>query len=150
MSAATSLVSKKDITEYIPQKHPIVMIDTLEYCDKTSTKTGFTVDADSIFVKNGRLREPGIIENIAQSAAVGAGYEVKKMGSAPLLGFIGALKNLVIYELPKVGDLLETTVSAKAEVMGVTVIEGVSFCNGIKIAECEMKVFVQKPAQTHA
>ncbi|WP_317898301.1 3-hydroxyacyl-ACP dehydratase [Aurantibacillus circumpalustris] len=144
------LVSKEHITEYIPQGHPMVMIDTLNYCEGTTTKTTFKVDEGNIFVKNGILHEPGIIENIAQTAAVKAGYEVKKHGLAPLLGFIGAVKDLKIHALPKVGDVLETTVVIKADVMGVTLIEGSSVCNGTIIADCEMKIFIQKPSETNA
>ena len=141
------LVSKEHITEYIPQAQPIVMIDTLNYCEGDKTITTFKIEETNIFVKNGVLHEPGIIENIAQTAAAKAGYEVKKHGAEPLLGFIGAVKDLKIYGLPKAGDILETTVIIKTEVMGVTLIEGSSVCNGNKIAECEMKIFIQRPEQ---
>lgn len=144
------LVTKQHITEYIPQKNPMVMIDTLNYCEGSVTTTEFEIRTDNIFVKDGYLHEPGIIENIAQTAAVKAGYEVKKLGSEPLVGFIGAVKNLVIYDLPKVGDVIETTVTIKMEVMGVTLIDGATKCNGKKIAVCEMKIFIQKPEQTNA
>ncbi|PBQ34826.1 3-hydroxyacyl-ACP dehydratase [Sphingobacteriaceae bacterium] len=135
------------MTEYIPQAHPIVMIDTLTYCEGDTTKTTFKVEEGNIFVKNGILHEPGIIENIAQTAAAKAGYEVKKLGAEPLLGFIGAVKDLKIHAFPKVGDVLETTVVIKTEIMGVTLIEGSSVCNGVKIADCEMKIFIQRPDQ---
>ncbi|MES2590652.1 MAG: 3-hydroxyacyl-ACP dehydratase [Bacteroidota bacterium] len=141
----TVLVSKEHITDYIPQRAPIVMIDTLNYCEAGITKTSFEIRKDNIFVKNGLLHEPGIIENIAQTAAANAGYEVKKNGAEPMIGFIGAIKDLVIYQLPKIGDVLETTVKLKMEVMGVTLIEGSSFCNGTEIAKCEMKIVLQKP-----
>lgn len=144
------LVSKERITEYIPQAHPIVMIDTLNYCEGPTTRTSFKIEASNIFVKNGILHEPGIIENIAQTAAAKAGFEVKKHGAEPLLGFIGAIKDLKIYAFPKVGETLETTVNIKTEIMGVTLIEGSSVCNGIKIAECEMKIFIQRPAENTA
>jgi 3-hydroxyacyl-[acyl-carrier-protein] dehydratase len=98
-------------------------------------------------VKDGFLQEPGIIENIAQTAAAKAGYEVKKNGAEPLIGFIGAVKDLKIYDLPKVGDVLRTTVVIKNEVMGVTIIDGTSFVNEHKIAECEMKIFIQQPKE---
>lgn len=141
------LVSIQNITEYIPQRAPIVMIDILEACDGATTITRFEVRSDNIFVQNGVLKEPGIIENIAQTAAAKAGYEVKQLGSEPLVGFIGAIKDLVINDLPKVGSMLETTVTVKMEVMGVTLIEGKSVCNGKEIASCEMKIILQKPEQ---
>lgn len=139
------LVVKENIKEYIPQSDPIVMIDTLEYCKGDTTRTTFKILEENIFVKSGLLHEPGIIENIAQTAAAKAGYEVKKLGAEPLLGFIGAVKDLKIHALPEVGETLETTVIIKTEIMGVTLIEGKSTCNGKQIAECEMKIFIQKP-----
>jgi predicted hotdog family 3-hydroxylacyl-ACP dehydratase len=144
------LVSKEQITEYIPQAHPIVMIDTLDLCEGNTTKTSLKLEATNIFVKDGILHEPGIIENIAQTAAAKAGYEVKKLGTEPLLGFIGAVKDLKIHYLPKVGETLKTTVTIKTEVMGVTLIEGRSECNGHQVAECEMKIFIQKPEHSNA
>jgi len=125
------------------------MIDTINYCEGNTTKTTFKIEEGNVFVKNGVLHEAGIIENIAQTAAAKAGYEVKKLGIEPLLGFIGAVKDLKIYALPAVNELLETTVVIKNEVMDVTIIEGASTCNGIKIAECEMKIFIQKPQQNN-
>lgn len=141
------LVTKEHITEYIPQAYPMVMIDTLDVCEESVTKTSFIIEESNLFVKNGVLHEPGIIENIAQTAAAKAGYEVKKKGSQPLLGFIGAVKGLKIFALPKVGERLETTVVIKMEVMGVTLIEGTCVCNGATIARCEMKIFIQNPVQ---
>ncbi|MES2287715.1 MAG: 3-hydroxyacyl-ACP dehydratase [Bacteroidota bacterium] len=145
----TVLVPKEHITDYIPQRDPVVMIDTLNYCEGPVTITSFEIREDNIFVKDGLFHEPGIIENIAQTAAVKAGYEVKKKGAEPLIGFIGAIKDLVIYKLPEIGDVLETTVTVKMEVMGITLVEGISICKGNKIATCEMKIFIQKPDQTN-
>ena len=58
------LVSKENITEYIPQQHPIVMIDTITHFDELSITTTFTVRPANIFFRDGELKEPGIIENI--------------------------------------------------------------------------------------
>ena len=145
-----SLVTQENIIEYIPQRAPIVMIDTLEFCEGAVTTTRFEIRKDNLFVKDGFLQEPGIIENIAQTAAAKAGYEVKKHGAEPMVGFIGAVKDLIIHDLPKVGETLETTVTLKMEVMGVTLIEGKSTCNGTEIASCEMKIILQKPGPENA
>ena len=138
------LVTKEQITDFIPQKHPIVMIDTLDFCEGLVTKTSFKVEGNNMFVKDGLLHEPGIIENIAQSAAVKAGYEVKKMGKEPLIGFIGAVKDLKIFFLPKINDRINTTVTITNEFMDVTIIKAESFVAENKVAECEMKIFIQK------
>ncbi|MEO8759956.1 MAG: 3-hydroxyacyl-ACP dehydratase [Bacteroidia bacterium] len=140
------LVDKTHITDYIPQKPPIVMIDAIIICDDVSVTTQFEITADNIFVQDDFLQEPGVIENMAQTAAAKAGYEAKKQNAPPFIGFIGAIKDLKIYSLPKVGDVLKTTVTVKMDVMGITLIGAVSECNSTKIAECEMKIVIQKTA----
>lgn len=138
------LVSKEDIIDYIPQKPPIVMVDAIISCTDTDVVTQFEVVKDNVFVRDYVLQEPGIIENMAQTAAAKAGYEVKKRNAEPFLGFIGAIKDLKIYAFPKVGDVLKTTVTVKMDVMGITLISAESVCGGNKIAECEMKIVIQK------
>lgn len=138
------LVTKDQIADYIPQRSPIVMIDDILSYDDKSIVTQFIISETNMMVSDGFFMEPGIIENIAQTAAAKAGYAVKKLGMEPVIGFIGAVKDLKIVELPKVGDVIKTTVTVRMEVMGVTLIDGFSECNGKRIAECEMKIFLQK------
>ncbi|MGZ3863740.1 MAG: 3-hydroxyacyl-ACP dehydratase [Bacteroidia bacterium] len=139
------IATKETIEEYIPQRPPVVMIDSLISCDEVKTVTEFTVSDEKIFVSGGFLQEPGIMENMAQTAAAKAGYEVKQKGIKPLIGFIGAIKGLKIFYLPKTGDIVRTTSVIKTEVMGITLIEASSEANGAKIAECEMKIVLLKP-----
>jgi len=140
------LVNKQHITDYIPQKPPIVMIDAIISCDDVSVTTQLEIAVDNIFVQDEFLQEPGVIENMAQTAAAKAGYEAKKQNAEPFLGFIGAIKDLKIFALPKVGNVLTTTVTVKMDVMGITLIGAASRCGDTKIAECEMKIVIQKTA----
>ena len=144
MNNTRPLVAKEEIASYIPQKPPVVMIDTLDFCEGAVTKTSFEIKEDTIFVCDGLFREPGIVENIAQTAAVKAGYEARKLGKDPQLGFIGAIKNLTIHRLPHVHEVLETSIEIINEVMEVTIIKGTSSISGKPVAECEMKIFIQK------
>jgi predicted hotdog family 3-hydroxylacyl-ACP dehydratase len=137
------LVNKQHITEYIPQKPPIEMVDAIVRYEDKSIVTQFEVCADNIFVQDGIFREPGITENMAQTAAAKAGYETKLKNGPPFIGFIGAIKDLKIFSLPKVGDIITTTVTVKMDVMGITLIGAVSECNAKQIAECEMKIVIQ-------
>jgi len=144
------LVDKNHITDYIPQKPPIVMIDAIISCDDVSVTTQFEIQVDNIFVQDNFLHEPGVIENMAQTAAAKAGYEAKKQNAEPFLGFIGAIKNLKIHALPKVGDIIKTTVIVKMDVMGITLIGAASTCGDTQIAECEMKIVIQKTTHVPA
>ncbi|MEO8768641.1 MAG: 3-hydroxyacyl-ACP dehydratase [Ferruginibacter sp.] len=139
------LVSKENIISLIPQKPPFVMIDQLIDTDETTTRTSFRVREDNIFVEEGVLREPALVENIAQTAAARAGYLVQKENLPVMVGYIGAIKDLEIFTLPKINDNLETEIEIKNQVFDVTLISGTVRCNGIVLAQCEMKIFIIQP-----
>nr|AUN35638.1 3-hydroxydecanoyl-[ACP] dehydratase [uncultured bacterium] len=139
------LVTKENIISYIPQKPPFVMIDELVSSDENTTRTGFKVRLDNIFVEEGILKAPALVENIAQTAAARAGYITTQQNLPVLVGFIGAIKDLEIFDLPKINDNLETEIIIKTQVFDVTLISGTVSCNGRILAQCEMKIFIIKP-----
>jgi hypothetical protein len=63
-----------DTISLIPQRPPFVMIGSLLYNDEKVTRTTYRVSQQNIFVEHGLFREPGLLENIAQTAAARAGY----------------------------------------------------------------------------
>ena len=139
-----ALVTKENILNYIPQRDPICLVHKIYECNDQSTKTGFTVEEDHFFVSNGNLSEAGIVENLAQSCAAGAGYNSSLKNQPPTVGFIANIKDLVIHSLPKVNSEVITEVKLKAYVMNVTLVTVKSSCNGHPVAECEMKIFIQE------
>jgi predicted hotdog family 3-hydroxylacyl-ACP dehydratase len=136
-------VNAENITSLIPQRAPFVMIDNLLHDDEVRTNTNFTIRAENIFMSGKYLSAAALVENIAQTAAAGAGYKAISQDSPVLVGFIGAIKNLEIGELPEVGDVLETETKLVNTVFNVSIVEGVVTCNGRKLASCEMKIFLQ-------
>jgi len=137
------MVSQENILSVIPQRPPFVMVDQLVACDSTSSHTTFSVAPENILVENDELSEAGLIENIAQTVAAGAGYMAKQNGKPVAVGYIGAVKNLEIFALPKVGDVINTKVTVVNQVFDVTIVNGDVECKGIKLAKCEMKIFVK-------
>lgn len=137
------LISGEQILELIPQRPPIVMVDKLIAVEDKKTITGLEILPANIFVMNGRFREPGLIENIAQSAAAGVGYYYRNKNEEVPVGFIGAVKNLVIHFLPEAGSEITTEIIIEHEVMNATLIRGVIFQDNKVVAECEMKIFLQ-------
>ena len=140
------IVSSDSILQYIPQRPPIVLVSRIYKSDDTTIVTGFDIREEHIFAHHGKLTESGIVENMAQTAASRAGYEATKNGVKPVIGFIGNIKDLVIYELPSTGKELLTEVITKTQVMNVSIIEAKSYCNNTLIATCEMKIFLQENA----
>ncbi len=132
-----------DILPFIPQRYPVVMIDTLYSCTEEETKTGLTMQRNNIFFEGDYFSEAGLIENIAQTAAVHAGYLSKKNNRETPIGFIGAVKNLQIVDFPKEGEKIITTIVVQNEVFGVTLISGTVCCNEKVIATAEMKIVIK-------
>ncbi|MBC7387928.1 MAG: 3-hydroxyacyl-ACP dehydratase [Opitutaceae bacterium] len=126
--------------KFIPQRYPVVMIDTLIDCNEKETRTSLTIEPDNMFSENGIFTEAGLMENIAQTAASKVGYECMLLNKPVPPGFIGAVKNLQVFQFPKVGDTINTRISIENEVFGITLISGSVFLNGQEIASAEMKI----------
>jgi hypothetical protein len=142
MASPEKIIADENIIRhYIPQRPPMVMVGKLLEVEGRKTVTSFFISGDNILCEGNRMLEAGLIENIAQTAAAGAGYRSLLNNQPPPPGFIGAVKNLVILELPGVGDLLVTEVTVEHEIMDATIITGRITVNGKQIAECEMKIF---------
>lgn len=118
------------------------MVDQLEQCDEGGASTTFTVREDNIFLDQGRLTEPALIENIAQTAAAQMGYQCDQQQKPVPVGFIGAVQQLKITGLPKIADVLRTVVTIKNQIFNATIIEGEIAVNETRLVSCEMKIFI--------
>lgn len=137
-------ISTNDITSLIPQRQPFVMIDQLISYDEDVTRSSFLITDDNIFVENQRFSEPGLVENIAQTAAARAGYIAWLENKPVQVGYIGAIKNLVIHSLPFVTDELLTEIRVEHQIFDVTLIRGKITCKDVLLAACEMKIFISQ------
>ena len=108
-----SLTNYIDISQFLPHRPPVLMVDKWLSINEKEVKTIFTIPSNCIFVANGQFQECGLIENAAQtcSTIVGetfissyASPEVAK----PVIGFISSIKKMMIFQLP---NALETIVT---------------------------------------
>lgn len=118
------------------------MVDRLIRYDEDVTLSSFLIREDNIFVENGWFLEPGLMENIAQTAAARAGYIAQRENKPVQVGYIGAVKNLVIHSLPFVNDELLTEIRVEHQIFDVTIIKGKITCKDVLLAACEMKIFI--------
>lgn len=133
---------EEDIQLLIPQRPPFVMIGQLLCSDEKITRTAFRVSEENIFVENGHFYEPGLLENIAQTAAARAGTISRRENKPVQAGYIAAVKNLEIFGLPKTGDELITEIQIEEQVFTFTLLSGKVWCNELLIAQCEMKISI--------
>ncbi len=133
-----------DIIDLIPQRPPMVMVDSHEFSDGKTTISTFFLKEDNIFCHNRFFTEPGLIENIAQTCAIRIGYFNKINQKEILIGFIGAIKELKIYFLPPVLTEISTEIFIETEILGFTLIRGKVISNGKICAECEMRILIKQ------
>lgn len=135
-------LAPQNIRELIPQAPPFVMVDQLTYTDELISKSTFIIPADNCMVESGLFTEGGLLENIAQTAAVRAGYQAKAEGEPVSGGYIGAVKDFEVLFLPAVGSELITEIKIENQFFNVSVVAGSVWCNNQLAARCEMKVFL--------
>ena len=133
-----------NVENLLPQKPPFVMIDKLLSSGETITTTGFSIMEDNIFVEKGIFKEPGLVENIAQTAAARAGYISQTENKPVMVGYIAAVNNLQVFALPKTGDELITEITVENQIFAVSLISGKITCNQQVIAQCSMKIFINQ------
>jgi predicted hotdog family 3-hydroxylacyl-ACP dehydratase len=130
-----------DVKTIIPQQTPFVMIDRLVHFDTVFTRTEFEIQPDNMFVEEGKFLEAGLIENIAQTCAARLGYiNTVLLKDGVHLGFIGAMKSLIINKLPEVQSKLDTTIEVVNEVFNITLVHATIRCNDEVLVTCEMKI----------
>lgn len=137
------LATKNNIEKYIPQRKPMVMIHELHEADAQHAVTTLTVEQNNTFLKSGKLAEPGLVENIAQTAAAQVGYVCAQLNKPVPIGYIAAVKDLVIYGLPELNTQIRTVVQVMNVIMDITLIRGNVYQNDQLLCECEMRIFVK-------
>lgn len=134
------LINKEKIENFIPQRSPFVMIDSLLEASEKMFKTEFRILPGNIFLENGIFREFGLIENIAQTSSAGLIfsklYSVKKNAD----GYIGGISKLKVYDLPEENDIIHTIVNVMAHLENMFLLKGENYLNSKKLLECELKL----------
>ncbi len=133
---------KDDIIRFIPQRAPFVMVDKIITSEDGKTITSFFIREDNIFSQDGFFREPGMIENIAQTVAAGRGYEGAKENNPPQIGYIGSIKALKIHFFPKVNSEIRTEVCILNQVLNFTSVSGKIISEDKIAAELELVIAV--------
>lgn len=133
---------REDIIQYIPQRDPMILVHQLLEFSNNHVISGFDVEEAHVLVSNGTLTEAGLLENMAQTAALGKGYEFALKNKKPPLGFIGAVKAFKVSRLPKVGMQIKTHLELKHEVLNASIVSTRVMENSEEIASCELKIFI--------
>ena len=134
-----------DVHKLLPQQEPFVMIDRLVLLNNVRTVCETIIHSDNIFVEDGTLTALGLMENIAQTCAARIGfinfYLFKKEVQ---IGYIGAIRNFEIIDLPKINEKITTTVDVKEEVFGMILAVAKVMKDANPLATTEIKIAVKQ------
>jgi 3-hydroxyacyl-[acyl-carrier-protein] dehydratase len=137
------LATQDDITRYIPQRDPIVMVHNLLEASDDHAVTQLHITDNNVFIADGYLAEPGMVENIAQTAAVHVGFQCTRKGQPIPIGYIAAIRDLEIVDLPPIDSTITTTVRITNKVLDLTVARGEVVWNDKVMCSCEMRIFAK-------
>ena len=133
------ILDRDFVGNLIPQKFPFVMVDKVLAFGENFITSGFTVEETNIFTENLIFQEAGLIEHMAQSVALYTGYQFYLKQEAAPTGYIGSIKSIEIFRLPKVNDNLVTKVNVLQEFAGITLVDISVLLNEVEIARGQMK-----------
>jgi len=142
MNYSFPITDNKLIESFIPQRNPIVMVDKLIEYTENKIIGGLQVSVSNIFVENNILKEPGLIEHMAQTVALHTGFQFFLKNQKAPTGYIGSIKKINIERLPLVNEQITTEVTIIQEFLGVTLVEIVSRCNNEIISKGELKTVI--------
>lgn len=142
MKLTFPIIDTNVLLHCIPQRHPFVLVDCLYHFKETQVTAGITITVEGLFVKDNELKEPGLIEHMAQSVALHTGFSYYEKNMTAPVGYIGSISNLKILRLPKVGESIITDVLIIQEFSGITMVEMVSKIDNEIIATGQMKTVI--------
>ena len=120
------------------------MVDALYEKGEQHVVSGFTVEEDNVMVEEGYFKEGGLVENIAQTAALFAGVRFVDQGLPVPLGYIAGIKDLEIKQLPRVGAKLYTKTTLTHDLVHIQVVAGEVFDEQDQlVARCELRIFIK-------
>jgi len=135
----------EELYKYIPQRPPFVMVDKIFEKGDDYLLSGFDVKSDNLMVQNNALSAGGLVENMAQTAALFAGTKFVDNNKEVPLGYIAGIKNLVIDRLPLCGEELFTRTVLTHDLLNIQVVEGSVFDEqDEKVAHCELRIFIKE------
>ena len=131
------------ITDYIPQRPPFVMVDELLESTPESAVTQWVVPENGVLVDASELLAAGLMENVAQTAAAWTGYQAKTQNMPIRIGYIGAVKQMTVRRLPRVGETVRTNIQVVETVFDITLVHATQHIGDELVAEMDLKIALQ-------
>lgn len=132
------------IDQYLPHRSPMILVEGLEALFEQGACCSLTVTPSLALSSSEGLSEGGLLEHMAQSAALFSGVEYKAKGEKIPVGFITKVSHVHITSLPQHGDHISTRIEVIHDLGYASLVQAESFVAGVSLATCRLQVFVQK------
>ncbi|MBQ0769778.1 MAG: hypothetical protein KBT58_10830 [Bizionia sp.] len=110
------------IKQLIPHREPMIMVDGLLNFENLIARGTLTISEDNIFVEDNQLSETGLIEHMAQTAALHTGYKFKAKNKKIKEGMIAVIKSATILKVPQVQETIISEVCITYETEMLTMV----------------------------
>lgn len=135
---------KAFIEKLLPHRDPMILVDGLHYYNGCKAISELTIINTNIFVDKNEFSETGLIEHMAQTAALLIGYKFH-MENLPIKeGFIAAIKNLKINRLPIIKETISSEANITFEMENMTRLTIVTKLKYESIAWAEMTLVLKE------
>ncbi len=138
-----TITSIAAIKKLLPHREPMLMVDGLLYFDGKKAIAELTILESNIFIENNAFAETGLIEHMAQTAALMIGYKYENQNLPIKEGFIATIKNLKIEGLPNINDTISTEAIITYEMANMTNVTLVSKRHNEVLASAEMTLVLK-------
>lgn len=102
------IITYPSILDYLPQRPPMVMVDSYYGSFNDEAYTSLYISRDNILLENNELSEMGMMDFLAQSGIVQMGNMtfITKFSKESKMGVICQFKNFKFYSKAKVGETI--------------------------------------------
>lgn len=130
----------KPIQQFLPQRPPFVMVDSILDVTDRAGVTQLTIRPDNLFVDDGELSAAGLLENMAQSCAARIGCINLTRGGSVRDGVIGDIRNFTVLRNPVSGEVITTLIEIVEEVFNLTLANVQTYVGDELIASASIKI----------
>ena len=138
-----STKNNKEIVTALPHKEPFLMVDELCHTNEKRTVVALKVREGNLFVDKGFFQEPGLIEHMAQAAALESTLVALREGRDTPFGYLARISNMKIAELPPANSIIETTITNLLVLKTASKVHAVTKSRGMIIANADLLFHIQ-------
>ncbi len=141
-SISQSLLETANISSLIPHQPPMVMVDDLYKSDNDIIISGFEIREDNILLEEGLFKESGILENMAQTVALGFSYKGENQeAQKSQMGYLISANRFSTSKYLGPGSKIITMIRIIKMIGQFTKAEGAVFFNNQQISKAEINLF---------